>query len=148
MSKRTNKNKLVELPKQPIQPCTKCNPKLYLKFNFTFSKSISNPKNSDCLKLIERLHFLSQEKYDILRMKYIGNKQAFIEYIPVKQIDKDIPKEFRELFPIETNERYAVFRIYPSGTAKGTANPRIIGMIKNTIFYVLFMDWDGKLYKH
>ena len=53
-----------------------------------------------------------------------------------------------EIFPSQTNEKYDVLRIYPKGTPKGTANPRIIGMVKHSVFYVLFLDWDGKLYEH
>lgn len=44
--------------------------------------------------------------------KYQGDKKIFIENLPVSQINKDILKSFREIFPVETNEKYSVFRVY------------------------------------
>lgn len=65
----------------------------------------------------------------------------------VKHLKKEI-LYFQRVFPSETNEKYAVMRVFPAGTPNGTANPRIIGMIRNTIFYIFFLDWEGTLYEH
>ena len=73
---------------------------------------------------------------------------AKFEPIPISEIKKEIPTKFREIFPTETNEHYEVLRVFPSGTPNGVANPRLIGMIKNTIFYIFYVDWEGILYKH
>lgn len=144
----------IDPQKRKIQKleCTGCNPKKYLKFNFSFAIEVGEPAVNDALQLWKRIQFLSSEMYDIMIFKYQGNKKTFIEEIPVKEMKwtthKEIPKEFRDFYPPTTNEKFAIFRIYPAGTPKGTANPRIIGMIKNTIFYVFFIDWEGNLYKH
>lgn len=39
-------------------------------------------------------------------------------------------------------------RFYPARKARGSANFRIIGMIKHNIFYVFFLDWKEILYNH
>lgn len=128
--------------------CSNCNPKKHLKFNFTFAKENGNPATSDSYNLLQRMQFLCNEQYSMMRYKYVGNKASFIEQIPTNVINRQIPNEFRELYPVQTNEKYDVFRIYPAGTPAGSANPRIIGMIKNTIFYIFFIDWKGDLYNH
>ena len=130
--------------------CTFCNPQKFLKFNFSFVKENGAPSPEDAIQLLDRLQFLSSEMYKVMIIKYQGNKRNFIEEIPVKdlKLKGGIPQKFREIYPTETNEKYSIFRIYPAGTPSGTANPRIIGMIKNTIFYVFYIDWIGNLYKH
>ena len=130
------------------QFCSNCNPKKHLKFNFTFTKENGEPANSDSYSFYKKLKFLSEDQYSIMKYKFQGNKTNFIEQIPINMINKQIPNEFRELYPAQTNEKYDVFRIYSAGTPPGTANPRIIGMIKNTIFYIFFIDWKGNLYSH
>lgn len=134
----------------PQKLCNLCNPQKYLKFNFTFTKENGVPSQKDVSQLLIRLKFLSSEMYRIMIFRYQGDKQSFIEDIPVKELNirKDIPNGFREIFPAMTNEKYSIFRLYPSGTPNGTANPRVIGMIKNTIFYIFYIDWKGELYKH
>lgn len=130
-------------------PCILCNPKKYLKFSFAFINYESyNPKNQDIVKLYERIRWLSQEPYEEMIYKFGKDKDKFFEKIPIKQIKKQVPLEFRKYFPTETNEVYHIMRVYPCGAEKGTANPRIIGMIKHTIFYIFFLDWEGKLYDH
>ena len=146
MVKQTKKIKPIE--KNSQKPCDNCNPKKHLKFNFTFMKENGNPAQQDGIKLINRFKEISSEIYEIMLYKYQGNKQSFIENIPLTTIKKQIPEEFRELYPYQTNEHYSVFRIYPAGVPPGSANPRVIGMIKNTIFYIFFIDWKGDLYKH
>ncbi len=148
MSKKKNKKKLTKQNEDDILICTKCNPKKFLKFNFSFTREISIPAHKDVKGLLEKIKFLSGEEYLKMVFKYRGNKQNFIEKIPLNIIKKDIPQGFRETYPPETNEKYDVFRIYSAGTPNGTANPRVIGMIKNTIFYIFYIDWEGKLYPH
>ncbi len=153
MTKKTGSKFTNIANKDKIKICNNCNPKLYLKFNFSFITFEGKCDNiRDVFAFYERMKELSSEPYFALQLKYSGNKNSWFESIPVNKIQwktkKEIPKKFRELFPIETNEKYEILRVYPSGTPNNTANPRIIGMIKNTIFYIFYMDWKGELYKH
>ena len=135
-------------PASNNKKCINCNPQQYLKFCFSFAKEFSEPKREDKEHLLDRLVWLSQDKYYDMLMKYRADKSKWFETINIDQIKKDVPRDFREIFPSETNEKYQVLRIYPSGTPKGSANPRVIGMIKHCIFYIFYIDWDGKLYSH
>lgn len=128
--------------------CNNCNPKKYLKFNFTYCKEIGNPAMDDAYSLITRMQFLSNELYTVMIYKFQGNKKTFIEDISVDKINISIPSKFRDDFPIQTNEKISIFRIYPAGKPNGTANPRVIGMIRQTIFYVFYIDWKGIMYSH
>lgn len=128
--------------------CVECNPIQYLKFCFSFAKDISKPKLNDEKCLYQRLRWLSQEKYYDMIMKVGKDKSKWFETIELNQIKKEIPSDFRKVFPSQTNEKYDVIRVYPFGTPEGSSNPRIIGMIKHSVFYVLYLDWNGKLYKH
>lgn len=132
-----------------IIPCTMCNPKKYLKFSFAFiTKESSSPKTQDLAKLWERMRWLSRKPYMNLFYTYQSDKHLWFELLPIEKLRKDVPPSFRTLFPSETNEKYAVLRVYPAGTPNGAANPRIIGMLKHTVFYVFFLDWDGNFYDH
>lgn len=151
-SKLKEKTKLKIRREESIRYCNNCNPKKYLKFNFSFLSENGDSATKDAITLVERLTFLSEEPYLQMMYKYQGDKKKFIEDIPVTKIhikgNKGIPPKFREIYPTETNEKYSIFRIYPAGKPNGTANPRIIGMIKNTIFYVFYIDWKGNMYSH
>ena len=94
------------------------------------------------------MRWISSETIFDMSHIYKTDKLRWFEQIPVNQIDKQIPVKFREDFPTETNEKYSVMRVYPAGTPPGSANPRIIGMLKHNIFYVFFLDWKGELYDH
>lgn len=149
MSKSSNKKILVSDSAKNIIPCTYCNPKKYLKFCFSFLSYESECSNEfDKIKLLERMRWLSQSPITEMTFKFGRDKDKWFETLPFNEIKKEIPREFRENFPSETNEGYDVFRVYPAGTPNGTANPRIIGMIKHSIFYVFFLDWKGELYNH
>lgn len=149
MSKNSNKKFKITDSANDFKPCILCNPKKYLKFSFSFiSYESSSPKEQDLIKMWERMRFLSQDTYTNMIFTYRGDKQRWFETIGLNQIKKSVPSKFREIFPSETNEEYSVLRVYPSGVPNGSANPRIIGMIKHSIFYIFFLDWDGKLYKH
>ena len=145
MSNPKNKNKIKSTD---FKMCNNCNPKRYLKFNFTYCEEEGKPAQNDSYKLIERMQFLSSEFYSILLCKFQGNKKTFIEEISTDKIDIKIPDKFRIENPAETNEKISIFRIYPAGTPNDTANPRVIGMIRNTIFYIFYIDWKGKMYNH
>lgn len=143
---KKNKSKTTPKDINEIKICSSCNPKRYLKFNFSFINYESGSFDAnDVAKLFEKIRFLSSEPYASMIFKYQGDKMRFIENLPLSQIRKQVPHEFREIFPVETNEKYSVFRVYNAG---GPRNSRVIGMIKNTIFYIFFLDWDGKLYDH
>lgn len=131
-------------------PCINCNPKKYLTFNFAYivDKEAYPSNDEDIVKLWKRMLWMSEDTYLNMVYKFGNDKSKWFEPLPINQIRKDIPSKFREDFPTETNEKYSVMRVYPSGTPNGTANPRIIGMIKHNIFYAFFLDWDGKLYSH
>lgn len=131
-----------------IKICSKCNPQRYLKFNFTYCKENGEPSQKDSYNLIERMLFLFSDLYYIMIYKYQGNKKTFIEEISIEKISIKIPSKFRDENPVKTNEKISIFRIYPAGSPSGSANPRVIGMIKNTIFYIFYIDWKGNLYNH
>lgn len=145
-----SKREQIKINSSTKKICTSCNPRKFLKFNFSFLTEYGQPSQEDVYQLFKRMQFLSSEMYKVMLFKYQGNKKTFIEEVPINKIDirKEIPSNFRDSYPAETNEKYSIFRIYPAGTPKGSANPRIIGMIKNTIFYIFFIDWAGDLYNH
>ena len=148
MSKK-NKKINIKDDTNTIIPCILCNPKRYLKFSFAYiSFESSKPKEQDIIKMWERMKWMSSDTFTNMVYEYGQDKNKWFENIEVKQIKKQIPSNFREVFPTETNECYSVMRVYPAGKPNGTSNPRIIGMIKHTIFYIFFLDWDGKLYSH
>ena len=128
--------------------CTNCNMMKYMTFNFSFAKEIGQPAQKDLRALLDKMSFLSKEQYSIMLYRYINRKQQFIEKIDVNQINKTIPDEFKTLFFPEISSKFDVFRIYSAGTPKGTVNPRVIGMLKKTVFYVFYIDWQGKIYDH
>lgn len=132
-----------------FKPCSLCNPKKYIKFNFSFiSYESKNVNNNDIIKFYERMRELSLETFDMMIFKFGRDKSKWFETLPLNTIRKDIPEKFKEIFPSNTYTMYYVMRVYPSGIPNGSANPRIIGMLKDTIFYIFYLDWDGKLYKH
>ena len=132
-----------------VIPCTYCNPKKYLKFSFSFITFENDCSNQlDKAKMFERMKWLSQSPINEMMYKIGKDKSKWFEQIPLEKVRKAVPDEFRKLFASETSECYDVIRVYPSGTPNGTANPRIIGMIKHSVFYIFFLDWKGELYKH
>lgn len=148
MSKNRNRISVSDSAKNII-PCTYCNPKKYLKFCFSFlTYETDCPNEKDKVKLLERLQWLSKEPFNEMMFKFGKDKDKWFEFLPFNSVRKEIPQSFRDNFPSETNETYSVFRVYPYGSPNGTANPRIIGMIKHSVFYIFFLDWKGELYKH
>lgn len=133
-----------------VDYCNHCNPKKYLTFNFSYisHEKPKNPNSQDVIKLWERMRWMSSETIYNMVHNYGNDKTKWFEPLPINQIRKEVPKAFREDFPTETNEKYQVMRVYTAGAPSGTANPRIIGMLKHNIFYVFFLDWKGELYNH
>lgn len=148
MGNKTKDKSTIKIQENVTKYCNYCNPKQYLKFNFSFCKENGEPAKNDISKLFERIKFLSKERYRMMVINYQGDKKKFIEDIRTNKINLNIPNGFRQIYPTETNEKYSIFRVYPAGKPNGTANPRIIGMIKNTIFYVFYIDWKGDMYSH
>ncbi len=147
--KNNNKKIKVNDSSSALKPCTLCNPRKYLKFSFAYiSYESYSPKEQDIIKMWERMRWMSAEPFVNMVFKYGKDKSKWFENIPLSKIKKNVPSKFREEFCSVTNETYAVMRVFPSGTPNGTSNPRIIGMIKNTIFYIFFLDWKGELYNH
>lgn len=133
-----------------VKYCNNCNPKKYLAFNFSYisHEKPNKPIKQDVIKLWERMRWMSSETIYDMVYSYGTDKSKWFESIPINQIKKSVPDKFREDFPTETNEKYSVMRVYPAGVPAGSANPRIIGMLKHNIFYVFFLDWKGELYNH
>lgn len=133
-----------------VKYCNNCNPKKYLTFNFSYisHENPKKPNSQDVIKLWERMKWMSSEPIYVMVHNHGKDKTKWFESLPISQIKKEVPKAFRDDFPTETNEKYQVMRVYSAGAPSGTANPRIIGMIKHNIFYVFFLDWKGELYKH
>lgn len=146
------KHKIPKIVDNNVKPnfCIKCNPKKYLTFNFSYIsyESSRGPAHQDIVKLWERMKWMSSDTVYAMVHNYGSDKARWFEDINITQIRKSVPSKFRDDFPTETNEKYSVMRVYSAGTPSGTANPRIIGMIKHTTFYVFFLDWEGKLYNH
>ena len=147
MGSTKNKSK-IKIQENVTKYCNQCNPKQYLKFNFSFCNENGKPAREDISSLFKKLKFLSKDRYKTMMITYQGDKKKFIESISTNNLKLNIPIEFRQIYPTETNEKYSIFRIYPAGIPKGTANPRVIGIIKNTIFYVFYIDWKGDMYSH
>ena len=133
-----------------LTPCINCNPNKYLTFNFSYisHEKPKEPRNVDIIKLWERMRWMSSRPFNEMIFEYGKDKLKWFEALDIKQFRKNIPEEFRSDFPSETNEKFYVMRVYSAGSSKGTANPRIIGMLKRNIFYIFFLDWEGKLYDH
>lgn len=149
MAKNNKKNFKINDSAKNFVPCIMCNPKKYLKFSFAYiQKEKSEPKQQDILKLWERFKWLSSDTFTNMIFQYSSDKKKWFEPIPIDKLDLKIPADFREEFPTETNEKFSILRIFPAGTPPGTANPRIIGMIKHTVFYIFYLDWKGDLYDH
>lgn len=136
---KNKKCEIIDGAMQKINPCIKCNPKLYLTFNFAYinHEKPNNPNTKDIVKLWERMRWMSQDTFFNMMCKFGSDKKKWFENIPINQISKNVPFEFRKSFPSEAYEKYSVMRVYPAGSPNESANPRIIGMIKHSIFHVL-----------
>lgn len=138
----------IKKPQEKI--CSHCNPKTYLKFNFSFiTQETGEPTDKDIKKFFEKMKMMSSEPYMTLVAKFLGRKNSFIEVVSYNELSwtsgkKEIPSEYLKYFPLETNEKLYIFRV----SVESRRPARIIGIIKNTIFYVLYLDWNGELYKH
>lgn len=121
--------------------CTACPLNLFLSFNYSFVTFDSEQGDlRDFKKLMERTKYLCSEPFEMMKTKHITDKQNFFELISVDKMNwskgkKEIPQKFRQHHPEQSNEKYAIMRIYPS---KGPKNARLIGMIKK-LFFMYFI---------
>ena len=121
--------------------CSQCYNPTHLKFNFSFISYQDNFTDEHKAKLVDRLFQISNEPY--LVVAGWGKEKGF-EHVKLdirKQID---PRYFES--PNRTFDgKYSVIRLYTNNNPKPS---RIIGRMENKIFYVFFIDVDGKLYSH
>lgn len=112
----------------------------HIKFNFSFISYCEDFTDEHKCKLLDRIMELSKEPYLIIanRDKKIGFEIVNLD------IKKEIKKEFYQ-GNRTFNGKYTVIRLYPNNNPKPS---RIIGTLINQIFYIFFIDIDGKLYKH
>lgn len=110
----------------------------YLKFNFTYI-SYEKDLNKEYLEqLYQRLKNLSVSSQIAVMQR---EKKTGIE-IESLSINKELPEELKNN---RVSKKYAIFRLYPNN------NPivaRIIGKLVDDVFYILYIDIGGKLYKH
>ena len=129
------------------KPCTECFVPSFLKFNFSYVVYESNFSTNQQYEaqLLRRMRKLSEDVYTVVKGR--GKENAF-EFLSPKELGfkKNIPKSFTERFPeSKYNGKLAIMRLYPND------NPilaRIIGVVIKNVFYIMFIDIGGKLYKH
>lgn len=113
----------------------------HLKFNFSFisyDKNITKTIKSD---LYDRIQELSAEPYLVVA-NY--DKKIGFEFENLK-ITKKLPQKIYDNETRKIDEKYAIFRLYPNNNPSVV---RIIGKFVDKIFYIIFIDVNGKLYKH
>lgn len=128
------------------RPCTNCFEPRYLKFNYTYVKfKEKKVEERYQAQILRRMIELSSETYMVIssRAKECGFERESKSKLGIKS---QIPKEFLERFPDDARkEKLDIIRLYKNN------NPilgRIIGIIRNNIFYVFYIDIGGKLYSH
>lgn len=138
MSSKIKKSKLQKT-------CNNCYSPQYLKFNFSYLDELDDINSEYKLQLLDRIVFLSSSNY-INILQYDKKKGIEFEDIDKIQLRKQIPAKFKERFHMgKYNNKIAIVRLYPNN------NPimgRIIGVVINNIFYIMFVDINGKLYNH
>lgn len=125
-----------------IKPCTNCFSPQYLKFNLSYVKYDKEIPKEHKAQLLDRMFELSEELYITILNR---DKKIGLEFEEIK-IRKRIPSKFEERFRSKDyNNKFAIMRLYPNN------NPivaRVIGVVIKNIFYVIYIDMDGSLYKH
>lgn len=124
--------------------CSNCFSPSHMLFNYSFiSYGWEELNDTEKSQLFNRIYDLSSEEYLLISQR---NKKIGIEFINENQIAKQIPNNF---FNVNTHRnfsgKFCVFRLYPNNNP--TAG-RVIGVLINKIFYILFIDKKGKLYNH
>ena len=112
----------------------------HIKFNFSFITYCEDFDNEHKAQLVNRLFDLSKESYLV-----VSNwpKEIGFETIPLnikKEIHPGFTKGNRKF-----DGKYTVIRLY---TNNNPLPSRIIGAMKDKIFYVFFIDIKGELYTH
>ena len=93
------------------------------------------------------------EEYEIISnydyaCRAFKDKKISFEFPDMDEIhiNKEIPKDFQERFDKKRyNNKWAIMRIYPNNNP---VKARVIGVMINKIFYIVFIDIGGNLYKH
>ena len=125
-----------------LKHCTECFKPIYLKFNFSFMKYDEKDFTEEHKKaLFDRIVELSTYNYQLIAS---WRKKIGFEKINEKIIKKQISIEFAQS-DRNRDDKYTIFRLYPNNNP---LNSRIIGKEINKVFYILFIDIKGKLYKH
>ena len=138
-------SKKIKSPQKIEKPCIECFKPQYFKFNLTYMENINDIDNIYKLQLLKRMIDLSSETYTVvaIRKKNIGFETEDIDKLG---ITRTIPPAFAERFSKrDYNNKLTIVRLYTND------NPilgRIIGVIMNKVFYILFIDIGGKLYSH
>jgi len=121
---------------------------VYLKFNFSYMNSICyelDETQSVCL--VKTIFNLSNRPY----LQIANERKATgFESIPLRSFDKKnmgAPTENDSSAKFESEDRKLsdkrdIFRI------KDTQTGRMIGKIYRHVFYVFYLDFDGKAYNH
>lgn len=137
------KNKL-SCKKKDIQKnklCNNCYNPIYLKFNFSFIQDkLENIPPMHYKFILKRLFELSQEAYNTIAS---WDKKRGFELEKI-YLSKNLPEKFSKS-NIKYDDKWCVIRIYPNNNPLPS---RIIGKLVNKIFYIMFIDIEGKLYNH
>ncbi|MCD8018607.1 MAG: hypothetical protein LUF92_03200 [Clostridiales bacterium] len=126
------KSRKIKRPQGTIKPCTNCFNPQYLKFNFTY---FSIPKNflpEYKVQMLSRFIELSSDPYLVIAKR---PKNTGFEFEPV-DIHKEIPSAFKKRFEEKYYSKFAIMRLY---TNNNPIVARIVGIMINKIFYVMFL---------
>ena len=124
-----------------IKECNNCFSPTHIIFNFSFVNYMENFDKNHKAQLVDRIFELSQEPYLVVAQ---WPKDKGFENISLN-IRKSIDPSFFESENRTFDGKYTIIRLYPNNNPLPS---RIIGKMLNKIFYVFFIDIDGKLYKH
>ena len=113
----------------------------HIKFNFSFISYDKDFTNEHKIKFVDRLIEISKEPYIVVAG---WNKEKGFEIENLK-ISKTINSNFFSGNNREFNGKYTIIRLYPNNNPLPS---RVIGVMINKVFYVLFIDIYGKLYNH
>ncbi len=121
--------------------CTNCFSPTYLKFNFSFITYEKKFEDKYKIALLDRIRELSEHEY--LVVSSWDKKKGFeTEKINIRT---QISSKFYENKNRKYDNKYTIIRLFPNDNP---IQARIIGKMINKIFYILFIDIGGKLYKH
>ena len=137
----------MKIKKQPkiIKPCTECFNPQYFKFNFTYMENIEHIEAQYKVQMLSRMIELSKSSF--LSVSGFSKNIGFeTEDISKLRFKKDIPHLFATRFSAKDyKNKLTIVRLYTND------NPilgRIIGVLINKVFYILFVDIGGKSYSH